>query len=480
MFQSRIRPRLCQVVKRLHPKVETNFPYFRFHDRQLCMMDKTDTYNNLKQNDPTLYNLLRKEDKRQHVGLNMIASENFTSEEVMECLGSVLTNKYSEGLPGKRYYGGNQYIDEIENLCKQRALEAYRLDPGVWDVNVQPYSGSIANLAAYTGLLNPHDRLMGLNLPSGGHLSHGFFTNKKKISATSVFWESLPYHVNETGYIDYDRLEKDAKNFLPKLIVSGASVYPRDYDFGRFRDIANKVDAYLMCDMAHVSGLVATEEHSSPFEYCDVVTTTTHKTLRGPRAGMIFFKKELEDKINFAVFPGVQGGPHNNQIAAIATQLREVMTPEFKQYIQQVKSNAKRLGEQLQKYGYKLATDGTDNHLLLVNLHSNGVTGSKVEKLCEKVGIYINKNCVHGDTSPMTPGGIRLGTPCLTTMGFKEDEMDIVAEFLHRSICLSIEIQDSGNRLLSAFASALDNHPEVLKLKEEIKDWSKTWSKNLV
>lgn len=426
----------------------------------------------MQYNDPELYNLIKQEEKRQRVGIELIASENDTSQDVLECLGSILTNKYSEGLPHARYYGGNQYIDKIEELCMKRALEAFSLDPQVWGVNVQPYSGSIANIAAYTALLEPHQRLMGLDLPSGGHLTHGFYTSKRKISATSIFWESMPYKVGIDGYIDYDDLENKAQIFLPKLIICGASAYSRILDFKKFHQIADSVGAYLMCDMAHIAGLVATGEHPSPFDYCDIVTTTTHKTLRGPRAGMIFYKLYLADKINNAVFPAIQGGPHNNQIAAVATQLLQVVTPEFKKYIQYVKENAKILGECLCNLGYNIVSGGTDNHLLLVDLRNKGITGSKVEKICEMVGIYINKNAVPGDKSAMTPGGIRIGTPYVTTKGYTTLDMNQVALFLHRAIELGIKIQEEYKcKLLKPFIEELERSEQVKKLKQEILEW---------
>ena len=277
--------------------------------RQLPMKDMT-----LKEHDPELYKLIELEKKRQYRGIELIASENFTSKFVLESLGSCLTNKYSEGYPGARYYGGNEYVDKIEDLARDRALVAYRLKADEWGVNVQPYSGSPANLAVYTALLKPGERLMGLNLTQGGHLTHGYFTETRKVSATSLFWESKQYNVKADGFIDYDALEQSALEFKPKIIVAGFSAYPRDLDYKRFRSICDKVGAYLLADMAHISGLVAAQEANNPFEYADVVSTTTHKSLRGPRSGMIFARKAggLAEKIDFAVFPMLQGGPHNH------------------------------------------------------------------------------------------------------------------------------------------------------------------------
>jgi len=426
----------------------------------------------LQESDPFLYNLIQQEEKRQNEGLELIASENITSLSVRECLGSVLTNKYSEGLPGKRYYGGNEVIDKIESLCIERALEAFNLDPNEWGVNVQPYSGSVANFAAYSGLLNPGDKLMGLDLPSGGHLTHGFQTERKKISYTSVYFESMAYHVGEDGLIDYDRLEKDAIDFIPQLIICGYSAYPRDLDYNRFRQIANINNSYLLCDMAHYSGLVATGECNNPFEYCDIVTSTTHKTLRGPRSGLIFFRKELEEQINFAVFPGLQGGPHEHQIAAIATQLKEVITPEFKIYIKQVKLNATVMADEFIKLGYDVCTQGTDNHLVMIVVRSKGITGSKIEKICEYVNISINKNAVPGDKSALTPGGIRLGTPALTTRGFKENDIRTVVTFMNIVINIALEIQEETGKPLKKFIEAFPNNKELNKIKDDIIDFA--------
>jgi len=397
----------------------------------------------LSEADPELYKMIEHEKRRQFRGLELIASENFTSQAVFECLGSCLTNKYSEGLVGARYYGGNEVIDQIEQLCKDRCLNAFRLNKDEWDVNVQPYSGSIANFAAYTGMLKPHDRIMGLDLPSGGHLSHGYYTAKKKISATSIFFESFPYKVNSEGFIDYDEMEKIALVYKPALIIAGASAYPRDWDYARMRKIANACGALLMCDMAHYSGLVAAQEHADPFEFCDVVTTTTHKSLRGPRAGLIFStkKNKLNEAIDFAVFPGCQGGPHNNQIAAIATQMRQVATPEFKVYIQQVKKNIKALANSLVNNGYSLATGGTDNHLILWNLRPQKITGSKMEKFFDVVHITVNKNSIAGDQSALSPNGIRIGAPAMTSRGLEEADFEQIGQFLHRGVQIALRLQ---------------------------------------
>lgn len=429
----------------------------------------------LKTVDPEMYDLIQEEDHRQRHNIELIASENFTSMVVRECLGSCLTNKYSEGRPERRYYGGNDVIDKIELLCEQRALEAFGLDDDEWSVNVQPYSGSPANFAVYTGLLKPGDKLMGLDLPSGGHLSHGFQTEKKKISATSIYFQSRPYKVGEGGYIDYDQLEKDVVEFEPKIVICGASAYPRDFDYERFRKICDKVGAYLMADIAHISGLVVAGEMNNPFEFCDVVTTTTHKTLRGPRSGMIFVNTKRVDngerRINEAVFPGLQGGPHNHQIAGLAVQLKEVMTQEFRDYIKKVKDNAKYLGDRLVEKGFELATGGTDNHLLLVKLKGFGITGSKMEKVCELSGISLNKNCVFGDKSALSPTGIRIGTPYMTTLGMEKDGWLKLADWLRRCVDICVDRQNKYGKKLRDWGKDIEKDSRIFEIKKEVTEY---------
>ena len=369
--------------------------------------------------------LLSKEKQRQVEGLELIASENYVSEEVLECMGSILTNKYSEGYSGKRYYNGNEYIDEIENIAIERAKELF----GVEHVNVQPYSGSPANLAVHFALLEPGDKTLGMSLDAGGHLTHGF-----KVSFSGKFYNSASYGVNDEGYIDYDEVLKIAKEHKPKLIWAGFSAYSRVIDWERFRKIADEVGAYFVADIAHVAGLVAADVYPSPVPYADVITTTTHKTLRGPRGAMIMCKEEFAERIDKAVFPGLQGGPHNHTTAAIAVALKEASTEDFKEYSKQVVTNARVLADSLSKLGYKIVSGGTDNHLFLVDVFSSvNLSGKEAGDMLDKAGITVNKNAIPKDTrKPWDPSGIRIGTPALTTRGMKEKEMEQVARYIDR------------------------------------------------
>ncbi|KAK4742645.1 hypothetical protein SAY87_000646 [Trapa incisa] len=443
--------------------------------------------------DPEIYDIIELEKARQWKGFELIPSENFTSVSVMQAVGSVMTNKYSEGYPGARYYGGNEYIDMAESLCQKRALEAFRLDPATWGVNVQSLSGSPANFQVYTALLKPHERIMALDLPHGGHLSHGYQTDTKKISAVSIFFETMPYRLNETtGYIDYDQLEKSASLFRPKLIVAGASAYARLYDYARIRKVCDKQKAVMLADMAHISGLVAAGVIPSPFEYADVVTTTTHKSLRGPRGAMIFFRKgvkeikkqgqevmyDYEDKINQAVFPGLQGGPHNHTISGLAVALKQATTPEYKAYQEQVLSNCSKFAQSLLEKGYELVSGGTDNHLVLVNLRNKGIDGSRVEKVLEAVHIAANKNTVPGDVSAMVPGGIRMGTPALTSRGFLEDDFTKVADFFDAAVKLALRVKtETKGTKLKDFVATLQSdsniQSEVAKLRHGVEEYAK-------
>jgi len=380
--------------------------------------------------DKEIQKLIALETKRQKETLDLIASENLASHDVLEPLSTPLSNKYSEGYPGRRYYPGNIYNDKIERLAQERALKLFKLNPKKWSVNVQPYSGSPANLAVYLGLVEPGETIMGMKLAAGGHLTHGH-----KVSATGIFYNSVQYGVDEkTGMIDYNEALRLAKKARPKIIVSGFTAYPRAFNFKKFGEIAKKVGAYHLSDISHIAGLVAGGAHSAPFPYADVVMTTTHKTLRGPRGAMLFSRAEIAQKIDKAVFPGLQGGPHNNVTAAKAVAFKEAMRPEFKTYAKQIVKNAKALADELKKLGFNLVSGGTDTHLVLTDMRAFDMDGSTAEERLEKANIIANRNSVPGDPSPFKPSGVRLGTPALTTRGMKEKEMRIVANLIYDAV----------------------------------------------
>lgn len=378
----------------------------------------------IEQADTAIFDLIRAEQVRQHNSIRMIPSENYVSKAVMQATGSCLTNKYSEGYPGKRYYEGQQFTDQIENLARDRAKHLF----GAEAVNVQPHSGSPANLATYCALADPGSTIMGLALPHGGHLTHGW-----KVSFTGIFFHSVQYELNPaSGRLDYDAIAKLAKKHKPKILISGSSAYPRAIDFTKFAEIAESVGAYHVCDMAHIAGLVAGKAHMSPVPYADVVTTTTHKTLRGPRGGMILCKEKHLKAINKAVFPGLQGGPHMHTISALTIALNEASSPEFEVYVAQIVANAKRLAEKLLEYGFDLVSGGTDNHLILIDLRNKGLAGKPLAKALDKAHIVCNYNAVPGDDAPpFNPSGLRMGTPAITTRGMKEDQMDLIAGWIH-------------------------------------------------
>ena len=381
----------------------------------------------LKKNDPDIYAAIRAEVRRQNENIELIASENFTSLSVLEAMGSVLTNKYAEGYPGKRWYGGCDNVDVVEQLAIDRAKQLF----GAEHANVQPHSGTSANIAVFMALLEPGDKILGMDLTHGGHLSHGH-----KMNYSGKFYTIIPYGVSpKDEQIDYDALEQLALEHKPKMILLGASAYPRIIDFARGRKIADQVGALLMVDMAHFAGLVATGHHPSPVPYADVVTTTTHKTLRGPRAGLILCKGKYAKAIDSAVFPGIQGGPLMHVIAAKAVALKEALSPEFKEYSAQVVKNAKVLAQAMAARGWRIVSGGTDNHLMLVDVTVKGFNGKQVQELLDKVKITVNKNMIPFDKeSPFKGSGVRLGTPAVTTRGMKEAEMELIAELIDETL----------------------------------------------
>lgn len=380
------------------------------------------TLDDIKKEDQEIASAITDEFERQNSHIELIASENWVSPAVMSAMGSILTNKYAEGYPGRRYYGGCECVDEVEELARERAKELF----GAEYVNVQPHSGAQANMAVQFAILKPGDTIMGMNLDHGGHLTHG-----SPVNFSGSYFHVVPYGVNDEGFIDYDKVEEIALECKPKMIIAGASAYARTIDFKRFREIADKIDAVLMVDMAHIAGLVAAGLHPSPIPYAHVTTTTTHKTLRGPRGGMILCSQEMQDKYNFnkAIFPGIQGGPLMHVIAAKAVCFKEALQPEFKEYQKQIVKNAQALCKGLQSRGIKIVSDGTDNHLMLVDLTPFGLTGKAIEKLLDAAHITANKNTIPNDPQkPFVTSGIRLGTPAATSRGLKEDDFDKVAE----------------------------------------------------
>ena len=399
--------------------------------------------------DPEIAGAIKDEMERQNSHIELIASENWVSKAVMAAMGSPLTNKYAEGYPGKRYYGGCQCVDVVEDLARERAKELF----GCEYVNVQPHSGAQANMAVFFAILQPGDTYMGMNLDHGGHLTHG-----SPVNMSGKYYNVVPYGVNDEGVIDYDEVLRIAKECRPKMIVAGASAYARTIDFKRFREIADEVGAYLMVDMAHIAGLVAAGLHPSPIPYAHVTTTTTHKTLRGPRGGMILSSNEMNEKFNFnkAVFPGIQGGPLMHVIAAKAVCFKEALQPEFKEYQKQIVKNAKALCEGLKKRGVKIVSGDTDNHLMLVDLTEAGVSGKELEKRLDDAHVTCNKNTIPNDPrSPFVTSGVRLGTPAVTTRGMKEDDMDKIAEI----IAMVIESEDNVEKARKMVAELTEKYP---------------------
>ena len=389
-------------------------------------------YEMLKKQDEEIYEQIKKEEERQKHNIELIASENFVSEAVLEAVGSILTNKYAEGYPNARYYGGCEYIDQIEELARNRAKELF----GAEHANVQPHSGSQANMAVYMTVLQPGDTVLGMDLSNGGHLTHG-----SKVNFSGKLYNFIAYGVKEDGYIDYEDVERKAMEYKPKLILAGASAYPRKIDFKKFREIADKIGAYFMVDMAHIAGLVCAGEHESPVPYADFVTSTTHKTLRGPRSGLILCKEQYAKALDKTIFPGIQGGPLEHVIAGKAVCFKEAMQPEFKQYAHQVVLNARKLAEELVKRDFNLVSGGTDNHLMLIDLRSKGLTGKEATLLLDEVNITVNKNAVPNDPEkPMVTSGIRIGTPAVTTRGLKEEDMVKLAE----AIDLTLQKTEKG------------------------------------
>jgi glycine hydroxymethyltransferase len=428
----------------------------------------------LRESDPEAYGILRRERERQREGIELIPSENYVSEAVLEAMGSIFTNKYSEGYPGRRYYGGNENVDDVERLAQERAKALF----GVPHANVQPYSGSPANLAVYVGTCQPGDPIMGQNLPDGGHLTHGW-----KVSVTGTYYRSIPYHVTKDGYIDFDDVWRLAREHRPRLIWCGATAYVREFPFERFAEVADEVGAFFAADIAHIAGLVLAGAHRSPVPYAHVVTTTTHKTLRGPRGAMIMvtptgLKKdpELADRIDRAIFPGLQGGPHDHTTAAIAVALDEAAQPSFREYGHQVVANAKALAAGLLRWGVGLVSGGTDNHMMLIDLTPGGPgRGVFLQETLDRVGITVNKNTIPGEpSSAFYPSGVRLGTPAATTRGMREPEMDQIAAWIAAVVDEIREFQlpegrDERAARLEAFRRAIEKNTRLAAMREDVR-----------
>lgn len=414
-----------------------------------------------------VFELIEKEEERQRKTLMMIPSENYTYEAVRQAVGSVLMHKYAEGYPGRRYYQGNGVVDGIENICRERVLEVFSLDPEKYGANVQPHSGCEANLAVYNALLEPGDKIMAMYLPDGGHLSHGWSTPDRKVTLVSKIFEVEFYKVDsKTKLLDYDQIEKQAKEFRPKLIISGGTAYSREIDYKRMGEIAKGVGAYYLADVAHEAGLIAAGVCASPFEFADVVTMTTHKTLRGPRGAIIVSKKIWQSRIDMAVMPGLQGGPHLHSIAGIAIALEAAKQPKFREYAVQTVANAKKLAEVLMARGLEVVSGGTDKHLMLIDLRNKNVTGWHVAWALEEVGIIVNRNTVPNETaSPFYPSGLRLGTPAMTVRGMKERETELIGGWIGEIV------EAVGKREIPA--DSVERKQMLAKFLEEIKGMEK-------
>lgn len=406
--------------------------------------------NLVYQEDEEVGQAIKDEYARQNRNIELIASENIVSPTVLYAMGSVLTNKYAEGYPSKRYYGGCENVDVVENIAIERVKKLF----GCEYANVQPHSGAQANMAVFFAMLNPGDTYMGMSLDAGGHLSHG-----SPVNFSGKYFNCVPYGVDENGYIDYDNILELAKQHKPKLIIAGASAYPRIIDFKKFREIADEVGAYLMVDMAHIAGLVAAGLHPSPFPYADVVTTTTHKTLRGPRGGVILSNNEINEKFNFnkAIFPGTQGGPLEHVIAGKAVAFKEALDPSFKEYQTQIVKNCKALAEALRNKGFNMVTGGTDNHLLLLDLTNFGITGKELQARCDNVYITLNKNAIPNDPrSPFVTSGVRIGTAAITSRGMKEEDMEIIADFIYQTVT---DYENNIDNIREKVVTLCNNYP---------------------